>query len=131
MNKKQNIFSGCHSIIALRSFKFQVPDAKIEILDKKYLFDNQDNSPYRGRPVILLPDGRVLQKELDFGYSNFFPDSWDQRRILREVEHAVNNNMGYIPGTMFLHGFSSDGIEIQIGYDSKTGDILTYFPIIW
>lgn len=131
MNEKQSIFSGCHSIIALRSFKLQVPDAKVEILNKKYLFDSQDHSPYRGRPVITLPDGRVLQKDLDFGYSNFFPDSWDQERIFREVEYAVGNNMGYIPGTMFLHGLSSDGIGIQIGYDSKTGDILTYFPIIW
>lgn len=131
MKDKQNIFTGCHSIIGLRYFKLQVPEAKIEVLDKKYLFDNHNGSPYRGRPIITLPDGRVLKKELDSGFSNFFPDSWDQERIVREVEYAVNNNMGYIPGTMFLHGISSDGIEIQIGYDSKTGDILTYFPIIW
>jgi hypothetical protein len=88
---------------------------------------------YEASPVIKLEDGTELVKTNNIGKSTFFPDSWDETRILDEVEYAIANNHGKLspskPNDSTHFGYSRDGrVEIHFIY-SNNDQILTYYPI--
>jgi len=64
------------------------------------------------------------------GFSTFFPENWDNAKILDEVEHAIKNNHSVVPGNNpnEYFGFSSNGkVEIHF-YLNQDGTIGSYFP---
>jgi hypothetical protein len=118
-------FTGVHSKLAIDA----TPGARIEITVPK-----NAESVYEAKVFAKGPDGIEIPKSGRNGTSTFFPDNWDEVRILEEVEHAVKNNRGKVPqsvgGTNNQYfGFSKDGkIKIEFYYDETTGSINSFFP---
>ncbi|MBO0590847.1 EndoU domain-containing protein [Cellulophaga sp. E16_2] len=131
-------FTGCHSKQALDDFvstnggSYQIKN-KPSNLTRDEVFD--------GQPVILKDGKEYVKTNGNFveyqtgkygGTSTFFPENWNNKRILDEVEHAVANNHGRIlskPTGNEYFGFSKDGkIEIHF-YLNSDGTINSYFPI--
>jgi hypothetical protein len=81
--------------------------------------------------VIKFQNGAEAIKLNNGGKSTFFPDSWNEAKVLEEVEYAIQNNYGKDlnsrnPNEYF--GFSSDGkVEIHF-YLNSDGSIGSYFP---
>ena len=93
---------------------------------------------YEGQPVIYLNNKEYVKINGQFveyeagklgGTSSFFPDNWTNVKIKEEVEFAIANNHGVVPGKPTeLFGFSKDGtVEIHFYYNSD-GSIGSYFP---
>lgn len=102
------------------------PGARYELRNK--VMDPSGSGVYEATPVIILEDGTEIVKENNRGRSTFFPDDWDEERILKEVEHAIENNQGKFEGGSLIEhiGTSSSGIEIHFYYTN--GELLSYFP---
>lgn len=129
-------FTGCHSIEALNDFvaanggTYQIKNKPLDLIDDQVFI---------GQPVILKDgkeyvktNGRIVEFEPGKfgGTSTFFPENWDNARILEEVEYAIKNNHGVAPGDnpSEYFGFSKNGkVEIHF-YLSVDGTIDSYFP---
>ena len=124
-----NQFTGCHSIIPLDYVQNIGQGYTYEIQNKVM---DPNSKVYTGKPVIKGPDGTIYTKKNNNGKSTFFPDDWDEQKILNEAEHAVNNNQGcYDPNNpgQGLYGYSSDGtVKIRFYYDMNTHKINSFFP---
>lgn len=88
-------FKGCHSKIALDMYVSNTPTARYLLRNK--IYDSSGNLVYEANPVIILSNGNELYKVNNRGVSSFFPDSWNESKILDEVEYAITNNHGKIP----------------------------------
>ena len=55
-----------------------------------------ENGVYSAKVKVETDDGTEVIKSCNEGYSTFFPDSWDESKILSEVEHAISNNDGFV-----------------------------------
>ncbi|GET46201.1 hypothetical protein RCZ01_15030 [Capnocytophaga felis] len=131
MNSNGKGFKGCHSKIALDDYTKNNPTARYELKNK--VMDSSGNGVYEAEPIIKLENGTELRKTNNRGKSTFFPDDWDEARILEEVEHAINNNHGKFnlnkPNSNEYFGLSRDGkIEIHFFYN-QDGTIGSYYPI--
>ena len=119
-------FTGCHSKVALDALG---NNARIEITIPK-----NAEGVYEAKVFAKGTDGIVIPKTGNGGKSTFFPDSWDEARILDEVEYAVRNNKGLVPqsaggASNQYYGFSKDGkIKIEFYYNESTGAINSFFP---
>lgn len=121
-------FKGCHSKIALDEYIANNPTANYELRNK--IMDASDNGVYEARPVLKLANGSELEKINNSGKSSFFPDNWNEVKILEEVQYAIENNHGVFPGGSpnEYFGFSRDGsVEIHF-YLGRTGFVNSYFP---
>jgi hypothetical protein len=129
INANNTGFKGSHSKIALDDYIANNPTAKYELRNK--VMDPSGNGVYEANPVIILDNGTELVKTNNAGKSTFFPDSWDEAKILDEVEHAIANNHGRIPANPngnTYYGYSVDGtVEIRFFLKSD-GTIPSYFP---
>ncbi len=130
INSKKTGFKGCHSKIALDHYVATHPHTSYALKNKR--IDSSNNGVYIAKPIITLEDGRKIGKLNNRGVSSFFPDDWNETKILNEVTHAVTNNLGKIPsrpnGNEY-YGFSKDGaVEIHF-YLKSNGAIATYFPV--
>lgn len=89
---------------------------------------------YEARIFAKGPDGIEIMKSGNGGKSTFFPDSWNESKILQEAEHAVKNNKGLIDpndATKGYWGFSKDGkTKIGFYYRDPSGYIGSFFPIL-
>lgn len=119
-------FSGCHSKSALDELG---NNARIEITIPANV-----EGVYEAKVFAKGPDGIEIPKSGNQGKSTFFPDSWDEAKILDEAEYAVKNNVGQVPASAGgapnqYYGFSKDGkIKIEFYYDDATGNINSFFP---
>ena len=119
-------FSGCHSKSAIDEL---APNARIEVT-----IPANANGVYEAKVFAKGPDGIEIPKSGNGGKSTFFPDTWDEARILDEVEYAVKNNAGQVPASAGgapnqFYGFSKDGkIKIEFYYNDATGAINSFFP---
>lgn len=122
-------FKGCHSKLALDDYVINNPKATYELRNK--VFDVNSNGVYEANPIIKLQNGSELVKINNAGKSTFFPDTWNEQKILDEVEYAIVNNHGKLPtkpnGNEYF-GYSSDGkVKIHF-YLNSDGSIGSYFP---
>ena len=63
--------------------------------------------------------------------STFFPDGWNEKKILEEVEYAVKNNSGKYPGWTVDEHFWISKSWLQINFYLKPDwSIRSYFPKI-
>ncbi len=90
------------------------------------------NGVYEANPVIKLQNGTELVKTNNAGKSTFFPDAWNEAKVLDEVEYAIANNHGKLPtkpnGNEYF-GYSRDGkVKIHF-YLNADGSIGSYFPV--
>jgi len=119
-------FSGCHSKSALDELG---SNARIEIT-----IPVNSHGVYEAKIFAKGPNGIEIPKTGNGGKSTFFPDSWDETKILEEVEHAVKNNVGQVPASVGgapnqFYGFSKDGnIKIEFYYNDSNGAINSFFP---
>ncbi|NOS90692.1 MAG: hypothetical protein HOP30_02110 [Cyclobacteriaceae bacterium] len=130
INASNTGFNGCHSKIALDDYIANNRTATFEFRNK--VMDASGNGVYEANPVIKLQNGTELVKTNNAGKSTFFPDAWNEAKILDEVEYAIANNNGKYdptkPGSNEYFGLSSDGkVEIHFYYMSD-GAIGSYFP---
>jgi hypothetical protein len=76
----------------------------------------------------------LVDLKQDESKSTFFPDDWDEARILEEAEHAVRNNKGFLNGRNVDDGYFgfSKGGKTKIGfyYRDADGYIGSYFPVL-
>jgi len=66
------------------------------------------------------------------GTSTFFPSTWSNAKIKAEVEFAIENNHGLVPGQPLgqnlMFGYSKDGaIEIRFAFNADGSG--TYYSI--
>ncbi|RZS92436.1 EndoU domain-containing protein [Aquimarina brevivitae] len=130
-------FTGCHTEKALQEF--------VENNGGSYFIKNKPNSlsnneVYEGQPIIIIENiayvktnGKIVEYEPGkfAGTSTFFPENWSITKILQEVEYAIQNNRGKVPGNNKneYYGFSEDGnVEIHF-YLNQNGEIGSYFPV--
>jgi hypothetical protein len=116
-------FTGVHSKSAIDELG---ANARIEITIPK-----NAEGVYEAKVFAKGPNGIEIPKSGNQGKSTFFPDDWDEARILEEVEHAVRNNKGLVPDAApnQYFGFSKNGrIKIEFYYDELTGNINSFFP---
>jgi hypothetical protein len=128
INATNTGFKGCHSKIALDDYVANNPTATFEFRNK--VLDASSNGVYEANPVIKLQNGNELVKINNGGKSTFFPDAWNEAKVLDEVEHAISNNHGLHPtgAPNEYFGFSTDGkVEIHF-YLSPDGSVNSYFP---
>jgi hypothetical protein len=130
INANNTGFQGCHSKIALDDYLANNPTATFEFRNK--VLGGSNNGVYEANPVIKLQNGTELVKTNNAGKSTFFPDTWNEAKVLDEVEYAISNNQGKIPtkpnGNEYF-GLSRDGkVEIHFYYNTN-GTISSYFPV--
>jgi TANFOR domain-containing protein len=115
-------FTGCHSKSAIDDLG---SNARIEITIPK-----NSEGVYEAKVFAKGPDGIEIAKSGNGGKSTFFPDTWDEAKILEEVEYAVRNNRGLVANTSNQYfGYSKNGkIRIEFYYDELTGKINSFFP---
>ncbi len=59
--------------------------------------------------------------------SSFFPDSWDQEKVLMEISHAFENK-ALVTGSSYRYtGYTSEKIKIEMII--REGKIETAYPI--
>ncbi len=131
INTNNTGFQGCHSKIALDDYVANNPTATFEFRNK--VLGGSNNGVYEANPVIKLQNGTELVKTNNAGKSTFFPDTWNETKVLDEVEYAIANSHGKIPtkpnGNEYF-GLSRDGkVEIHFYYNTN-GTISSYFPVI-
>lgn len=130
INTNNTGFTGCHSKIALDDYVSNHPTSIYEFRNK--VLDPSNNGVYEAKPILNLGNGAELGKVNNGGISSFFPDNWNELKILDEVEFAIANNHGKIPskpnGNEY-YGFSNDGaVEIHF-YLKQDGTLGSYFPV--
>lgn len=84
----------------------------------------------------ILPNGcykaNVLFPNGDYPPKDFFPDSWNEAKVLAEIKYAFDN--GLTPDTRLgnkgYRGKTSEGIEIAVYMSTNIGPITTSYPII-
>ncbi|MCH4832596.1 EndoU domain-containing protein [Flavobacterium columnare] len=130
-------FTGCHSDQALRDYvatnggTYRI-NGKPTNLQADEVFEGQpiitiNGKEYvktNGQPIVEYSNGKYG------GTSTFFPENWNNSKILDEVEYAIANNHGVAPGNnpSEYFGFSRDGkVEIHF-YLNTDGTIGSYFP---
>ncbi|PIE84927.1 hypothetical protein CSA08_04675 [Candidatus Gracilibacteria bacterium] len=116
-------YYGLHSLNKLPKSKYDI--------EVKGVFPDRKNKPYRAEVLVEGPDGKTYFKK-GSSTTSFFPDSWDEKRIQKEVEYAMENNKGLVNDkkpTEGIWGKSRDGtFNIQIQMDPKTGKVSSFFP---
>ncbi len=130
-------FTGCHSDQALSDYvaanggTYRI-NGKPTNLQADEVFEGQpiialNGKEYvktNGQPIVEYSTGKYG------GTSTFFPENWNNSKILDEVEYAIANNHGVAPGNnpSEYFGFSRDGkVEIHF-YLNNDGTIGSYFP---
>ncbi len=101
--------------------------------------DLADDVAFEGQGIITIngkdyvkTNGKIVEYAPGkyAGTSTYFPENWDEARILDEVEYAIKNNHGKYAGGAAneYFGFSKDGkIEIHF-YMTQDGIITSFFP---
>ncbi len=89
---------------------------------------------YEAKVFAKGPDGLEYTKSGNGGKSTFFPDTWNEPKVLEEVEYAITNNKGYIdpanPQKGYF-GYSKDGkVKIGFYYNDATDTVNSFFPIL-
>jgi hypothetical protein len=115
-------FTGVHSRIAIDNAHGK---ARIEIVTPP-----NATGVYEAKVFATGPDGIEIPKTGNGGKSTFFPDGWDELKILEETEYAIKNNKGYengIDDADGYYGYSKDG-NIRIGFYYRDGAIISFFP---
>ncbi|WP_163445037.1 EndoU domain-containing protein [Flavobacterium columnare] len=111
-------FTGCHSDQAFRDYvatnggTYRI-NGKPTNLQADEVFEGQpiitiNGKEYvktNGQPIVEYSNGKYG------GTSTFFPENWNNSKILDEVEYAIANNHGVAPGNnpSEYFGFSRDG----------------------
>ncbi|WP_143318546.1 EndoU domain-containing protein [Clostridium sp. HBUAS56017] len=63
------------------------------------------------------------------GKSSFFPKSWSAQDIVDGINEAYSNK-GFVQGSRnTFRGKTSQGIKVEMYIDSKTGKVISAFPI--
>lgn len=108
---------------------------KYELKNYRY---NNDSGVYEGMPEIILNDGRKVMRRGNNGVCTFFPDEWDEAKILKEVNFASQHLIGkYDLLRNGYVGISFDGkVKIVIQFDEyinkkgvKVKNITSYYPL--
>ncbi len=87
---------------------------------------SSDGLLYKVKVEVKDANGNFIAKKSNGGYSTFFPDSWDQMRVLDEIKHARNNKK-FVSGNEYW-GYSKDGkIKIHM-YLRNDGTIISAYP---
>jgi len=73
--------------------------------------------------VIKRSDGTTKTK-------SFWPDTWDENKIMDELKHVMANNPKIIPGTNNWEGFTTTGQLIRYYVKSSDNSIISAFPIL-
>jgi hypothetical protein len=119
-------FSGCHSKSAIDELG---ANARIEVT-----IPANAEGVYEAKVFAKGPDGIEIPKSGNQGKSTFFPDSWNEAKILDETEFAVRNNKGLIDpadATKGYWGYAKDGkTKIGFYYRDADGYIGSFFPIL-
>ncbi len=117
-------FTGCHSKLAIDP---QGINSRIEETIPK-----NAEGVYEAKVFAKGPDGVEVKKSGNGGKSTFFPDDWDESRILEEAEHAIKNNVCFANGVDDkdgYYGYSKDGkVKIEFYYREATGKMISFFP---
>jgi hypothetical protein len=126
-------FTGVHHIIALRNIRLHGKPAigyNAEIQAKH----TNGSGLYEAKVVVHTPEGKLIYKSGNRGYSTFFPDDWNEDKVLQEVIYAISHNVGPIDSRDPLkgyYGFTNEGhFKIGFYYDESTGKIASFFPIL-
>ncbi|GEM_PF-1646622 len=91
--------------------------------------DDPNGSGLYEAKVEVKDDNGIYQPKLTNrgGYSTFFPDSWNQQKVLEEIAYAYKNRIP-VSGNIF-EGTSIDGlIKIQM-YLRSDKSIISAFPV--
>jgi hypothetical protein len=115
-------FTGVHSKIAIDNAHGK---ARIEIVTPP-----NAAGVYEAKVFATGPDNVEIAKSGNGGKSTFFPDQWDESRILEETAYAIKNNKGFengIDAADGYYGYSKDG-NIRIGFYYRDGVIISFFP---
>jgi hypothetical protein len=119
-------FMGIHSKRAIENFHGY---ARVIVITRP-----DSSGVYEAKVFARGPDGIEVPKTGNGGKSTFFPDSWDEKKILDEGEFAVKHNKGFENGhdaADGYYGYSSDGkVRIAFYYNEKEGVIPSFFPSI-
>ena len=115
-------FMGVHSKIAIDN---AYGKARIEIVTPP-----NAAGVYEAKVFARGPDNIEIAKSGNGGKSTFFPDQWDESKILEETAYAIKNNKGFENGVDAAdgyYGYSKDG-NIRIGFYYRDGTIISFFP---
>ena len=115
-------FTGVHSKIAIDN---AYGKARIEIVTPP-----NAAGVYEAKVFARGPDNIEIAKSGNGGKSTFFPDQWDESKILEETAYAIKNNKGFENGVDAAdgyYGYSKDG-NIRIGFYYRDGVIISFFP---
>jgi Bacterial EndoU nuclease len=119
-------FSGCHSKSAIDELGV---NARVEVTTPA-----NAEGVYEAKVFAKDPTGIERMKSGNEGKSTFFPDSWNEAKILDETEFAVRNNRGLIDptdATKGYWGYGKDGkTKIGFYYRDADGYIGSFFPIL-
>ena len=119
----EKYFNWVHSNKAILNHPYW---ARIEI-DDINKSRKKANKPYNAKVFAKDKNWNEIMKKW---YSSFFPDSWDRKIIMEEVEYAVRNNEWHIKWTRNTYKWiSKSWIEIHF-YLEKDWRISSYFPNI-
>jgi len=117
-------FMGVHSKIAIQNFHGSSRIVVVTPADA--------SGVYEAKVFATSPDGKEVSKSGNGGKSTFFPDTWDETKILDEAEFAIKHNKGFENGNDArdgYYGYSSDGtVRIAFYYNESTGGINSFFP---
>ena len=128
-------YSGGHTKSALENLTRKNNGVKYELKEFKL---NSETGVYECRPEITLSDGTIVRKVGNKGICTFFPDTWDEAKILKEVNFASQHLIGkYTKIRNGYVGISSDGkVKIVIQFDEyinkkgvKVKNITSYYPL--
>jgi hypothetical protein len=86
------------------------------------------NGLYKVKVEVKDAHGNWIAKISNDGYSTFFPDDWNQIKVMENIAHA-HHTASKVPGTSnTYYGFSIDGsIEIRMFLKSD-GTVISAFP---
>jgi hypothetical protein len=130
-------FTGCHSDQALSDYvatnggTYRI-NGKPTNLQPDEVFEGQPIITLNGKEYVKTNGPPIVEYSTGKygGTSTFFPENWNNTKILDEVEYAIANNHGVAPGNnpSEYFGFSRDGkVEIHF-YLNNDGTIGSYFP---
>ena len=86
------------------------------------------NGLYKVKVSVKDATGKYIEKITNDGYSTFFPENWDQIRVLDEINHAVRiSKRNFIQGNEYW-GFAKDGTTKIHYYLRSDGTIISAFP---
>jgi hypothetical protein len=73
--------------------------------------------------IIKRSDGTTSTK-------SFWPDTWDENKIMDELKHVMANNPTNIPGTNNWEGLTTTGQLIRYYVKNSDNSIISAFPIL-